>query len=957
MLVLSVHYLKQPEMKKLYSLLIVCIVAVATMYAQQQPMPLIPIDKDVRIGKLDNGLSYYIRKNNLPANQANFYIVQKVGSMQEEESQRGLAHFLEHMAFNGSKNFPNDLQGKGIIPYLETIGVKFGQNLNAGTGFDNTTYNIDAVPTSRQSALDSCLLILHDWSNFLLLRDKDIEKERKIIHEEWRTRSDMNIRLLSAMLSDVYAGSKYANRMPIGLMEVVDNFQPNVLRDYYHKWYRPDLQALVIVGDIDVDATEKKIKEMFADIAKPVNPAERVYFPVPDNQEPIVSIATDKENPSTNILVFFKRDVVPVEQKKGMDYLIMSVMNDMIEQMLSNRLEELKQKEDPSFADAGASNGAYLIAKTKDAMQLEAVGKPGGTNAAIETLIREANRVKEFGFTAGEYDRAKAVYMSNLEKIYNERDKQRNKFYINQYINHFLVNEPIPSIADRYTTIKQVINYIPLENLNQLAKSMITTNNRVVAIMGTDKEVYPTQDDIKSLIKKVDEEKLTAYVDNTINEPLLQTLPIKGKIVKEEKKQDVVVWTLSNGAKVVVNPTNYKDDEILISGYAPGGMSIMDKKYVSEMKLMGRRFASVVGESPFVIGGLGKFSATDLKKVLAGKNVKMSFTIDRYNQEIAGSSNRKDLETAMQLLYLNFTGIRKDPSAYKSFVSRATAVLSNIVSNPMVEFSDSISSSFYLNNPILRFMNAKDVEMADYDTMLNLYRERFANAGDYVFTIVGNTEDATLKALVEQYIGSLPSTGKKATFDKNAMPKRKGIYNNNFVRALQVPKASVALIYSGKLEYNLNNKIQMSAIEQILDIVLTNKIREKLGGTYGIDVMGELGRLPDGNFNVQLIFDTNPDRRVEMVNAIYAVIDELQKNGPTDEDVRKVKEFTLKQHAEDLKRNEYALKVLDNQYRYNVDMKSNYQQYVEQLSTESLKKFAAAIFGQKNRIEVSLSSK
>jgi zinc protease len=275
----------------------------------------------------------------------------------------------------------------------------------------------------------------------------------------------------------------------------------------------------------------------------------------------------------------------------------------------------------------------------------------------------------------------------------------------------------------------------------------------------------------------------------------------------------------------------------------------------------------------------------------------------------------------------------------------------------MVEFSDSISSSFYLNNPILRFMNAKDVETADYDTMLNLYRERFANAGDYVFTIVGNTEDATLKALVEQYIGSLPSTGKKATFDKNAMPKRKGIYNNNFVRALQVPKASVALIYSGKLEYNLNNKIQMSAIEQILDIVLTNKIREKLGGTYGIDVIGELGRLPDGNFNVQLIFDTNPDRRVEMVNAIYAVIDELQKNGPTDEDVRKVKEFTLKQHAEDLKRNEYALKVLDNQYRYNVDMKSNYQQYVEQLSTESLKKFAAAIFGQKNRIEVSLSSK
>ena len=945
-------------MKKTYLVLTALVVAIGSLCAQQQQqMPPIPIDKDVRIGKLDNGMTYYIRKNNLPENQANFYIVQKVGSILEEENQRGLAHFLEHMAFNGSKNFPNDSTGKGIISYLETIGVKLGENLNAGTSFDYTIYNIDAVPTNRKAALDSSLMILHDWSNFLLLRNKDIDKERKVIHEEWRTRQNMSMRMFGILLPEIYAGSKYADRLPIGKMEVVDKFEPKVLRDYYHKWYRPDLQGIIIVGDIDVDKTEQQIKDMFADIQKPVNPAERAYSEVPDNDEPIVSIATDKENPNSQILIFYKRNIIPADKKTGMDYLVYDFMNGMIEQMLSNRLQEMIQKENPPFAFAEVSSGSFLISKTKDAMQIFAIGNPNASNTAIETIIREANRAKEFGFTAGEYERAKADYMSNLEKLYNERDKQRHSYFIDQYTNNFLENEPIPSIADKYATMQQMVNYIPLEGINQLVKGMITDKNRVVAIMGTEKEKYSSKEEIKDLIKNVDGEKITAYVDKAITEPLMSAMPSKGQIVKEEQNNGVTVWTLSNGAKVVIKPTEFKDDEILISGFAPGGNSVIDNKYIPEIKLLSKDFEMIMGESALSTGGLGKFSKTDLKKVLSGKNVSMNFTIDTYNEEISGKSNVKDLETAMQLLYLNFTDVRKDQAAYSSFASRTKGILSNFSSNPMIVFSDSVMSSLYKNNPRGRFITANDIETANYDKMLELYKNRFANAGNFVFTFVGNVKPEVLKPMVEQYIASLPFGSEKGTFNGKAMQTRKGKFNNNFIHPLETPKATSAIIFSGELNYNLQNKIQLDALKQIIDIVLTDKIREKLGGTYGVQVTSELEEAPEGNFNIQLVFDTDPERRAELVEAINGAISDIQKNGPSAENVQKVKEFTTKQHADDLKVNSYVIDVLNNQYRYKADFDTNYQQYVDQLSVSSLKKFAQNTFGQGNRIEVSLSSK
>lgn len=941
-------------MKHLIWTLVAYLIAVFAGMAQQQ-MPPIPVDQAVRIGKLDNGLTYYIRQNNLPANQAYFYIVQKVGSMQENEDQRGLAHFLEHMAFNGSKNFPNDEAGIGIIPYLESIGVKFGQNLNAATGFDYTIYNIDAVPT-RPSTLDSCLLILHDWSSFLLLRDKDIEKERKIIHEEWRTRQNMSLRMLENMLPDVFVGSKYANRLPIGKMEVIDFFKPEVLRNYYHTWYRPDLQSLVIVGDVDVDKMEASIKTMFADIKAPVNPTERVYDAVPDNEAPIVSIVSDKENSTSQILLFYKRDVVPAQQKVGFDYLVYDLMNDMISIMLQNRLEEKMQEANPPYVYVGVDNSEYLIAQTKDALQLMAIAKPGDSKTAIETLIREASRVKRFGFTEGEYERAKATYLSNLEKRYNERDKQRSSYYITQYVNHFLRQEPIPDITSLYTSMQQLMPHVPLTAINQVVSNMIPDNNRVLAIMGTTQETYPSKEAISAMFAAIDAEPLEAYVDEVITDPLIAELPAKGSIVKEETVNGTTTWTLSNGAKVLVKPTTNKDDEVLISGYALGGTSVIDDKQMAEIRLLSRLFQQITGESVQTVGGLGAFSAVELKKRLAGKNVGMSFFLDAYTQEIDGHATVKDLETAMQLFYLNFTSIRANDEAYASFVARSKGLLDNISSNPMIAFTDSLMSAAYNNNPRARFITADDVVKADYASMLALYKERFANAAPFTFTFVGNVNLDSLKPLVEQYVASLPGGKAKASINKKSVVMRKGKVENRFIRDLETPKASVCIIHSGKLPHTLPNLVKLDAFNQMLDILFTEQIREKRGGTYGVQVSATAEKWPTPTFSMEIVFDTEPARREELVNAINAILDELATQGPSDKLVSNIKEFMLKQHADNLKRNEYAQKTLRKQSFEGVDIEKGYTEAVDQLTPATLKAFAKQLLGQGNRVEVVMSS-
>lgn len=935
------------QLKKI-SLLLVLFISASLLQAQQM-LP-IPVDGKVRIGKLENGLTYYIRENKLPENRANFYIVQKVGSILEEDNQRGLAHFLEHMAFNGSKNFPAGEDGKSMISYLETIGVKFGNNLNAATGMDETIYNINDVPVTTPGAVENCLLILHDWSNALLLREKDIDKERKIIHEEWRTGQTPQKRVLEKIAPTIFKGSKYAYRMPIGIMEVVDNFESQVLRDYYHKWYRPDLQGIIVVGDINADEIEQQIKTIFSPIAMPENAAERVYEQIPDNAQPLVAVATDKEMPVSNILIAYKRNPIPNEGKATMDYLIYNYATQMIGDMLSERLEEIMQKPEAPFAFTVATNGSFFGVGTKDALQLIGIAKPGQADATIATLMREVKRARDFGFTEGELERAKANYLSKLEKLYNEREKQQNAFYVNQYVQHFIKNEPIPSVEDRYNTMNQIVPHIPVAAINQTMQQLISEKNRVVVLMGIEKEkdTYPTEEKIEEIIQTIDNEQLTAYKDNTVTEPLLSTLPTKGSIVKEEtdSKKGTTLWTLGNGAKVIVKTTDFKQDEILINGFALGGSTAIDDKYMAEIKLMG---------DLATVGGLGKFSTTDLRKNLSGKNADVKFSVAQFNERISGKSNVKDLETMMQLIYLNFTDVRKDETAYQSLADRLKGILPTLAANPEFVFNDSLMNTMYLHNPRFSLPTVQEIDAADYDKILELYSSRFANAGNFTFTFVGNVSPEQLKPLVEQYIASLP--GKPTNVKVREIPTRKGVYNNHFTFPLETPKATTAIVYTGDMAYTAENVLLLSVLNQLFEMEFIEKIREEQGGTYGVRVHTEAEKLPVEAFTIQFKFDTNPEKRDGLVEIMNKVVADIQTQGPDAQMLEKVKEYLQKQHTDNLKENGYALRNTWQYYVYGVDLEKDYLKRVNELSVSSVQKFAKQLFKQNNRVEVAMSSK
>lgn len=935
-------------MKKLFlpAMLLIFIVT----GAQSQQMPPIPVDAKVKIGKLENGLTYYIRENKLPENRAHFYIVQRVGSVLEEESQRGLAHFLEHMAFNGTENFPGGSESQNVISYLETIGVKFGTNLNAYTGMDETVYNINDVPTDKVGAVESCLTILHDWSSALLLREDDIDKERKVIYEEWRTRRDASQRMIDSIAPAIFKDSKYAERMPIGLMSVVQNFEPQQLRDYYHKWYRPDLQGIVIVGDIDADAIENKVKELFSTIPAHDNPEERIYEPIPSNIEPIIAVATDKELPANNIIISYKRNPIPQEQKQNLDYLIYDYATQIIGQMLNDRLQEMLPRSETPFVYAAASNASYWGVAAQDALQVVGVAKPNESEITISVLMQEVRRAHHFGFTENEYERAKANYMSGLERNYNERDKQLSRYYVGQYVNHFLKNDPIPSIEDRYNVMKQLTPNIPLQAINQILQQLVSDENRVVVLIGPEqeKESYPSVNQIAEIIKLVDAQELTAYEDNTVTEPLMSSMPTPGTVIKEhyDISKDATIWTLSNGATVVVKKTDHKQDEILMRGFAYGGTNVIEDEFINEIKLLGD-LASV--------GGLGQLSATDLKKNLSGKNVQVAFSVLQNNEQITAHSNNKDLETMMQLVYLNFTDVRKDEEAFESATTRMKGILPTLAGNPDFVFSDSLLNTIYMNNPRFSIPKVVEIDAINYDKVLKVYNERFANAANFTFAFVGNIDMETLKPLVELYIGSLPGNPATASEQVKVMPTQKGIYNNHFALTMQTPKATTAIVYTGDMEYQLANIIRLNALGQLFQMEFIDKIREEKGGTYGVRVHQEAEKLPIESFTLQFQFDTDPSRRDELVEAMNLIVDNLQQNGPDEDMLQKVKEYMLKQHADNQKENSYALRNTWHYYIYNVDMEQDYTVLVNQLSVQSMKQFLNELIQQGNRIEVSMT--
>lgn len=918
------------------------------MMAQMTPEKL-PVDPQVRYGKLDNGLTYYIRHNAYPEKRADFYIAQKVGSMQEEDNQSGLAHFLEHMAFNGTKNFPGK---KTMLHYLESIGVKFGANVNAYTSFDETVYNLSDVPVIRETIIDSCLLVLHDWSSFIALKEEQIDEERKVIKEEWRTRTGAQSRIWDKQLPVIFKDSKYADRMPIGKMEVVENFPYQVLRDYYHKWYRPDLQGIIIVGDIDVDAIEAKIKTMFADIPKPVNPAERIYYPVPDNTDPIVSIVTDPEAVRTQVTLYIKHDVTPAQLKGTQAELIVDLVKNLASTMLSDRLQEISQSADAPFAASYVYDGGFFVSKSKDAWTSIVLSKEGQVGESFASLVRENLRVKKFGFTDAEVERAKANVLKRYENMYNNRNKELNRRYVQEYVRSFADDEGIPGIEYEYDFIKKMAPMINAQAINAMMQQMGLDKNVVVSITGPEKEglVYPTEADILNIIKAVEAEEITAYEETVSDEPLITNLPAPGKVVNttQDAKMGATVWTLSNGMKVVLKKTDFKDDQIIMSSIAYGGTSVFPDADIYN--------ASMSGMVPYV-GGIGNFSSTDLKKVLAGKTASVNANVSTYTQGLGGSSSIKDVETMLQLAYLYFTAPRKDEGAYTTLMDMIKGQLKNMENDPSFVMSVQKAKTIYGDNPRMNEMTLADAETLNYDRIIAIYKEAFSNPGSFTFTFVGSLDEAVMKPLVEQYLASLPSGNKDVKYKDINAPIKKGKVEHVFEQEMKTPKSSVYELYSGTLKRDQKTLICISGLKQILDIVFVRTIREEAGGTYGVRTQADISRVPEGQTRLQMSFDTDPDRISIIAPIINRDIKDIAENGPDDADFQKVKEYMLKKFQEDEKQNGYWVSILSTYHFYNEDYHSNYFSTVNALTKDDIKNVAKQLISQGNFINVIMNPK
>ena len=918
-------------MKRLTLTLIATLALSATMLAQQA----VPFDQNVRRGKLENGLTYYIRHNEKPAQRANFYIAQKVGSILEEEDQRGLAHFLEHMAFNGTANFP----GKSLLNYMEHNGVKFGENVNAYTSIEQTVYMLTNVPTTNMNLVDSCILILHDWSSFISLEGEEIDKERGVIMEEKRTRNDAQQRMWEKMLPDIYPNSPYGHRMPIGTDEVIMGFDHEALRAYYHKWYRPDLQGIIIIGDVDVNEVENHLKAIFEDIPAPINPTERTRFEVADNTEPIVSICTDREETNYGVSVYYKHDIVPFEERNDIQYWLKGYIDQLVAMMYNNRMEELTQKANPPFIFGYGYYGTFFVSDTKDAWTSMAYAKDkDGIDEALTALVTENKRMQQYGFTASEFERAKADLMKHIENQYDERDKQETARLFNPILAHFLTNEPLMGIENEYMLLSQILPNLPVEAINQYVPELIREDNIVITLTAPEKEgeKLPSKAELIEMLDNAKEIEVEPYVETVSNEPLIATLPVKGPI--ESKKHDDIfdatVLILKNGVKVIYKPTTFKDDEILMSAYSFGGYSVMDQSDPYTLQEI---------NALATLGGVGNFSAIDLPKVLAGKRASVYPSIGMMTEGMNGNCSARDLETMLQLTYLYFTSPRSDEEAFQSYITRAKAMVANAESDPMTAFRDNLMFAMYDNHPLVKRMKAEEYDKVDYAKAMKLYADRFKDANNFVFTFVGNIDPETFEPLIEQYIGALKTKKNDETWTANVPSITEKDITSHYTKAMENPKVTCYTIYSGDMQYTRKNQLTMQALNDVMDIVYTEKIREDEGGTYGVGVQGNLSLRPKETFMFLIGFDTNKEMYEKLMGIAIAELQNVANNGPREQDLKKVKEFLVKKHSEDMENNRYWMSCIQSVERDNINPMKDYNDIINGITADDVANMAKAV--------------
>lgn len=928
-------------MKRFFKVLLLMALPLMAMAQPGAPqMPPLPVDPAVRIGKLDNGLTYYIRHNEYPKGQAEFYIAQKVGSILEEDNQRGLAHFLEHMCFNGTKHFP----GNNIVSWCESVGVKFGRDLNAYTAVDRTVYNISSVPTARESVQDSCLLILRDWADDLLLEDEEIDKERSVIHEEWRSRISGTQRIIEKIMPKIYPDSKYGYRFPIGTMEVIDNFKYQALRDYYEKWYRPDLQGILVVGDIDVDRIEAKIKEMFSSIKMPENAAVREYFPVADNKETIVAIGTDKEQNMPLVMIYNKYDATPNEVKSQIPYYAEILIKQLITQMFSQRLNDILSKADSPFAVAQASDGDFLLAQTKAAFDLTGVSKGNDIRPAIEALYRELLRAKRGGFTVGEYTRAKNEMLSRFENTYNNRNQIESHRMVTEYVEHFLCNEPIPGIEIEYQLAQQFLQVLPLEAINMSFNEMIQDGNRVVCIFLPEKEgfVVPTEQEITDLLKKVEGEDIAPYVDEMKAEPLIEKEPEMGRIISQSYPDnfDATEFVLSNGAKVIIKKTDFKSDEITFEAIAKHGYSVENVADANSIAYLPAAMANY---------GLGSYTNNDLQKYLAGKQANISFDIDAFTTSLEGKTTPKDLPTLMELIYMAFVAPNLDAEEFEATRNMYLGVFQNQESSPQFQYSKFLRESLY-DSPIAKTTLCSEViKNANREKILEIVKKKFANAGDFTFVFSGNIDPEQVKPLLLQYIASIPGkeTEKKALAVTGAFDIKSGTETSTTTYKMETPQSFAAVYVTGKMDYTDKNHKLANMAGQILSARLVEKVREEAGAVYSISAFGALSRVSEKNVTMGTSFPAKPELVNTALDIIKQQFEDMAKN-VTNTELDKVKEFMIKQITEQKVVNSTWSSLICAYQLKDVDTLQGAEKVINEITVDDIKEFVSNLLKQNN---------
>ena len=928
-------------MKKL--ILSILVLALSLVATAQQPQAL-SIDSAVRVGKLDNGLTYYIRHNEHPKQRAEFHIAQAVGAILEEDHQNGLAHFLEHMAFNGTEHFA----GKGIIEYFESIGVNFGGNINAYTSLDETVYRLSEVPTVREGIIDSALLVMHDWACGLLLLEEEIDNERGVIREEWRTGAQANRRMWKAINPLKYPGSQYAKRDVIGDTAVINNFEYDALRDYYKKWYGPDNQAIIVVGDIDVDQIEQKIKALWADVPARENRGERPLYSVSDNEEPIVAIVRDKEAQYTRIELEFKKPQLP-KPFRGTDMAyVQSLAIELVCDMFNNRLSELSMKPEATFVGAGSYYGELV--KEKDAFVAVYLAKQGQEVEAYKDLLTQLEKMRRYGFTHSELGRVKKETLSAYEKSYNERNTVRNIRYAQEYIRHYLDAEPVPGIAWEYEMIQQILPALNVEMLNQIAQNLVTDKNLIISFQAPEDNsvVLPTEAEAVALLAEVKNEEIEAPVEEAIRENLVETTPKAGKIKKTAHNESLGVteWTLSNGVRVMVKPTTFKQDEILFYAFSQGGRSLVATENLP---------SAVLATDVVELGGLADMSTTDLQKALTGKRVSISPSISAYSENLNGSSTIKDLETLLQLNYLYFTAPRRDEESFQTLMSILESQLANRDKNPKVAWSDSVQMMASNYSERTMILNKELLSKVSLDKALEIYKARFANPADFTFFFIGNVDptDKTFQSQICTWLGGLKTSKKleKAADDKVRVAM--GIQKNYFTRQMETKTASNRIQYTSyEMPYTLANDLNMEMIGRILSTRYLESIREREGGSYGVGCAGRMNRYPVPFAQLIMQFDTDPEKQEKLMNIIHEEVMTIVENGPLATDLQKEKESLLKDFEEDLEKNGYWEEILTNYYKDGINYITDYKAAVEAITAETVQATLKQLVESGNVFEV-----